>query len=81
MLTGLLKALGRVMRLKPRQIQSEVDELGSRYTMTINQPSQIDCRVAMCKFNKGAGVCGNVSPSITLNGCGTFVCWSGIDRE
>jgi hypothetical protein len=81
MLTDLFKALGRVMRLKPQSKQSDINFRDSRYPMTSDQPCQIDCRAASCIFNKGAGVCGNVSPAITLNGCGTFVCWSEIERE
>ncbi len=51
-----------------------------RYPMTYDQPCQIDCRVTSCKFYKGAGVCENVSPAITLNENGKFVCWSKTDR-
>lgn len=40
------------------------------------QPCQIDCRVTSCKYYKGAGVCSNISPAITLNENGKFVCWS-----
>ncbi len=47
-----------------------------RYPMTYDQPAQIDCRVEECKFYKGAGKCSNISPAITLNPNGTFVCWS-----
>lgn len=48
--------------------------------MTYDQPCQIDCRVTSCKFYKGAGNCENVSPAITLNENGKFVCWSKADR-
>ena len=51
-------------------------EADSRYQMTKDQPSQIDCRVTICKYYKGAGKCNNVSPAITLNLSGTFNCWS-----
>lgn len=51
-----------------------------RYPMTYDQPCQIDCRVTSCKFYKGAGKCENVSPAITLNENGKFVCWSQADR-
>lgn len=58
----------------------EVQSLPERYPMTYDQPCQIDCRVASCKFNKGAGKCENVSPAITLNENGKFVCWSKADH-
>lgn len=51
-----------------------------RYPMTYDQPCQIDCRVTSCMFYKGAGKCKNVSPAITLNENGRFVCWSQADR-
>ena len=51
-----------------------------RYPMTYDQPCQIDCRVTSCKFYQGAGVCNNISPAITLNENGKFVCWSKTDR-
>ncbi len=51
-----------------------------RYPMTYDQPCQIDCRVTSCKFYKGVGVCENISPAITLNENGRFVCWSKTDR-
>lgn len=51
-----------------------------RYPMSYDQPCQIDCRVTSCKFYKGAGKCENVSPAITLNKNGKFVCWSKADR-
>jgi len=50
-----------------------------RYPMTYDQPCQIDCRVTICKFYQGAGVCNNISPAITLNENGEFVCWSKTD--
>ena len=50
--------------------------VGVRYPMTYDQPCQIDCRVTSCKYYKGAGVCSNISPEITLNENGKFVCWS-----
>lgn len=50
------------------------------YPMTCDQPSQIDCRVTICKFYKGSGKCVNTSPAITLNENGKFVCWSKVER-
>lgn len=47
-----------------------------RYPMGKDQPAQIDCRVESCVFYKGAGTCSNLSPAITLNKNGHFVCWS-----
>jgi len=52
----------------------------SRYQMSYDQPCQIDCRVTSCMFYKGAGVCANISPAITLNENGKFVCWSETDH-
>ena len=68
---------------KPRQPnlpQTNVSGSAYRYPMTYDQPCQIDCRVTSCKFYKGAGKCENVSPAITLNENGKFVCWSQADR-
>jgi hypothetical protein len=47
-----------------------------RYKMSKDQPPQIDCRVTNCKYYSGTGVCRNISPAITLNENGKFVCWS-----
>lgn len=49
---------------------------GKRYNMCEDQPSQIDCRQTNCIHNNGGGECKNVSPAITLNENGQFVCWS-----
>ncbi len=49
---------------------------GRRYPMTKDQAAQIDCRNESCKFYKGGGTCSNISPAITLNSDGKFVCWS-----
>lgn len=43
--------------------------------MCEDQPAQIDCRLGDCKYHKDAK-CTNVSPAITLNPNGAFVCWS-----
>jgi hypothetical protein len=56
-----------------------VSDLEECYPMSYEQPCQIDCRIESCKFYKGAGVCENISPAITLNKNGEFVCWSKID--
>lgn len=66
--------------VKPRQPQTIVSGSAYRQPMTYDQPCQIDCRVTSCKFYKGAGKCENVSPAITLNENGKFVCWSKVDR-
>lgn len=60
--------------------QHDVSGSAYRYPMTYDQPCQIDCRVTSCKFYKGVGKCENVSPAITLNENGKFVCWSQADR-
>ena len=57
-----------------------VSDSDYRYPMTYDQPCQIDCRVTSCKFYNGYGKCENVSPAITLNENGEFVCWSKADR-
>ena len=80
----MYKRLLELLRfVKPRQShlpQTNVSGSVYRYPMTYDQHCQIDCRVTSCKFYKGAGVCENVSPSITLNENGKFVCWSQTDR-
>lgn len=48
--------------------------------MTKDQPAQIDCTVTSCKYYKGAGKCVNISPAISLNENGTFVCWSKDEK-
>lgn len=80
MIQRLLEALKLI---KPRQHhlrQTCVSSSAYRYPMTYDQPCQIDCRVTSCKFYKGAGKCVNVSPAITLNENGKFVCWSKANR-
>lgn len=47
-----------------------------RYTMCQNQPAQIDCRNTKCESHDENGHCINISPAITLNPNGSFVCWS-----
>jgi hypothetical protein len=59
---------------------ADVSGSAYRYPMTQDQPCQIDCRVTGCKFSNGSGKCENVSPAITLNENGKFVCWSQADR-
>ncbi len=51
------------------------------YPMCEPQFAQIDCRVTNCKYYKGAGVCSNIAPAITINENGTFVCWSKIKKK
>lgn len=52
-----------------------------RYPMSADQRAQIDCRQTSCIHYKGAGKCVNVSPAITLNENGRFVCWSESEHE
>jgi hypothetical protein len=68
------------IRRKPLLVKPVVSGSVYRYPMTYDQPCQIDCRVISCRYYKGAGVCENISPAITLNGNGKFVCWSKTDR-
>jgi hypothetical protein len=70
----LLEAVNKALSI------ADVGGSAYRYPMTYDQPCQIDCRVTSCKFYKGAGKCENVSPAITLNENGKFVCWSKADR-
>jgi hypothetical protein len=51
----------------------------TKYPMCGSQLAQLNCVVTTCKFYKGGGTCSNVSPAITLNLDGTFVCWSRKD--
>ena len=61
----------RLTNVPPDQKQE-----GERYPMGRDQPAKIDCRVKDCKYYAGGGECTNVSPAITLNESGKFVCWS-----
>ena len=63
-----------ILRLGDRTV--EYLDIESVYPMCDRQPVQIDCRVAECVFNTGAGNCINLAPAITLNPGGAFVCWS-----
>ena len=72
------RTIDRICR-KPLLVKPVVSGSAFRYPMTYDQPCQIDCRVTSCKFYKGAGVCENISPAITLNENGKFVCWSKTD--
>lgn len=76
----LLELLKLVKPRQPHLPQTNVSGSAYRYPMTYDQHCQIDCRVTSCKFYKGAGKCENVSPAITLNENGKFVCWSQADR-
>jgi len=68
------------IRRKPLLVKPVVSGSVYRYPMTYDQPCQIDCKVTSCKFYQGVGVCNNISPAITLNENGKFVCWSKTDR-
>ncbi len=50
------------------------------YPMGKSQPAQIDCRIVGCKYHVNSE-CTNLSPAITLNPDGTFVCWSRDEME
>jgi hypothetical protein len=76
----LIEKIKLMFARQPRLRQTCVSGSAYRYPMTYDQPCQIDCRVTSCKFYKGAGKCENVSPAITLNENGKFVCWSKADR-
>jgi hypothetical protein len=76
----LIEKIKLMFACQPRLRQTCVSGSDYRYPMTYDQPCQIDCRVTSCKFYKGAGKCENVSPAITLNENGKFVCWSKADR-
>lgn len=52
-----------------------------QYPMCQDQPAQIDCRVEACVYYCGSGQCSNVSPAITLNPGGGYVCWSETTLE
>lgn len=56
-------------------VEMEFGKPEERYPMCEDQPAQIDCRITDCDYHK-CGSCNNVSPAITLNENGTFVCWS-----
>lgn len=51
------------------------------YDMCELQPAQLDCRVELCKFYAGAGICKNKAPAITLHPDKSFVCWSRKIRK
>jgi hypothetical protein len=80
MIRRLLEILKLIKPRHPPLSQTCVSGSAYRYPMTYDQPCQIDCRVTSCKFYKGAGNCENVSPAITLNENGKFVCWSKADH-
>ena len=77
---NLIKRITDKLRRKPLLVKPVDSGSDYRYQMTYDQPCQIDCRVTSCKFYQGAGVCNNISPAITLNESGKFVCWSKTDR-
>lgn len=76
----LLELLKLVKLCQPHLPQTNVSGSAYRYPMTYDQPCQIDCRATSCKFYKGDGKCENISPAITLNENGKFVCWSQADH-
>jgi hypothetical protein len=63
-----------------KAVKWTLDRMGvnapGRYPMCKDQLAQIDCRNVACKFHDNKGNCTNVSPAITLNESGFFVCWS-----
>jgi len=75
---NIIKIIIDKLNLKNLLDNPVVSDLDQRYQMSYDQPCQIDCRIESCKFYKGAGVCENISPAITLNKNGKFVCWSKI---
>lgn len=77
---NFIKHITDRIRRKPLLVKPVVSGSVYRYPMTYDQPCQIDCRVISCKFYQGSGVCNNISPAITLNENGKFVCWSKTDR-
>lgn len=68
-------------KIKGQSAATSIIDDYHRYPMTYDQPCQIDCRVSNCKFYKCGGKCENVSPAITLNEDGNFVCWSSISEN
>lgn len=68
-------------RFYVRRVDSKLRKSASeRYPMGKDQPAQIDCRVTTCLFHRNAK-CTNVSPAITLNPSGKFVCWSKEEKD
>jgi hypothetical protein len=92
--TSELQEMAIVLRLAPvpqedkavmlNAIQVLIDHAPSstlRYPMCDDQPAQIDCRITDCCYHNNQGACTNVSPAITMNPDGRFVCWSRNLRE
>ena len=52
-----------------------------RYPMSDDRRVQLDCRVTSCKYYRKGGQCFNVSPALTLNEGGEFVCWTRMQGE
>lgn len=71
-----LKELNTTIAELIAEVAGQYGKGGSRYPMSDDQHAQIDCRNEGCQFYQGAGLCGNVSPAITLNPDKTFVCWT-----
>lgn len=74
----LLRQVAEIKKLISPKNEDEPEEM---YPMCEVQFAQIDCRVTNCKYYKGAGVCSNVAPAITINENGTFVCWSKNEKN
>jgi hypothetical protein len=66
--------LARLEQLE-RALGAAVDPESTRYPMGSDQPAQLDCRQAGCRWHQG-GRCVNVSPALTLQQTGEFYCWS-----
>ena len=49
-----------------------------KYPMGQSQLAQIDCRSEDCIYHSNAS-CNNISPAITLNPNGKYVCWSHLE--
>jgi len=64
--------------LERELLQKEKERL-KKYPMCKSQLAQIDCRKTNCTFYDTGGECTNVSPALTLNADGKFLCWSEED--
>lgn len=71
--------LGHLARIEAALQGRGVAGAGDRYPMAADQPAQIDCRMARCRFHR-AGTCTNVSPAISLHEDGHAYCWSREER-
>ena len=57
------------------KLREESKHRNKRYPMCKSQDAQLDCRNVECKSHSN-GTCRNVSPAITLNENGKYVCWT-----